>query len=122
MTVPEEVPSDEYLAKEALSGKDETFTELIRRHKQVVLNIIARHIRNHYELDDLCQEIFIMVYQNLRRYHCDEPFEHWVSMIAFNTCNNVFRKQRCKCTDVPPDHGPFALSDPAFEELPDDEA
>jgi hypothetical protein len=29
MTVPEEVPSDEYLAKEALSGKDETFTELI---------------------------------------------------------------------------------------------
>jgi len=90
MTVPNEEPSDEYLVKEALLGKDEAFTELARRHKQVVVNILQRHLRDHYELDDICQEIFIIVHQNLGKYHTDEPFEHWISKIAMNACYYLF--------------------------------
>jgi len=56
MTAPEEVPTDERLVKAALSGNDEAFTELVRRHKRKVFTIVARFVRNTCELDDVCQE------------------------------------------------------------------
>jgi RNA polymerase sigma-70 factor (ECF subfamily) len=64
MTASEEVPNNGHLVKEALSGEDGAFTELVRRRKRQVLNIVTRYMKNHYELDDICQEIFIKVYKN----------------------------------------------------------
>lgn len=120
MTAPDSEPTDEHLVKEVLSGGDEAFTELMRRHKRRVLNIVARYVRNYYEPDDICQEIFIKVYQNLGKYHEDEPFEHWLSVIAINVCYNTLRQQRRGEIDVQPEHGAFAFSDTAFEATPED--
>jgi len=122
MTAPEEVPTDERLVSAALSGDDEAFGELVRRYKRRVFSISARYVRNSDELDDVCQEIFIKVYQNLEKYRADAPFEHWVSKIAVNACYDALRKQRRKENEVPLDDVEFALSDTACEEIPNNEA
>jgi RNA polymerase sigma-70 factor (ECF subfamily) len=59
MSAPEEVPADELLIEAVLSGDDEAFAELVRRHKQKVFNIVARFVRHSDELDDVCREVFI---------------------------------------------------------------
>jgi RNA polymerase sigma-70 factor (ECF subfamily) len=122
MNAPVEVPIDERLVKAALSGNDEAFAELVRRHKRKVFNMAARFVRDNYELDDICQEIFIKVYQNMRKYRGDAPFEHWVSKITINACYDMLRKQRREGYYVPLEAVAFSLRDPASEDIPGNEA
>jgi RNA polymerase sigma-70 factor (ECF subfamily) len=118
MTAPEEMPTDERLVKAVLSADDEAFTELVRRHKRKVFTIVARFVRNTGELDDVCQEIFIKVYQNLRKYRGDAPLEHWVSKIAVNACYDALRRQRRREAEVPLEDVAFSLSDPTAASSP----
>ena len=115
MNAPEEAPMDERLVRETLSGDDEAFTELVRRYKRKVFTIVARHVRNSYELDDVCQEIFMKVYQNLRKFRGDAPFEHWVSKIAIHACYDALRKGRREQGDIPIDDVAFLLKAPPPE-------
>lgn len=122
MTAPEEAPADELLVRAALAGDDEAFTELVRRHKRRVFSIVAKFVRNNYELDDICQEIFIKVYQNLKSYRADAPFEHWLSKISVNACYDAMRRQRRTKDDVPLDDIACSLGAPAVEESSGNEA
>jgi RNA polymerase sigma-70 factor (ECF subfamily) len=83
-----------HLVKSAVAGDDRAFTELVTRHKRRVFRLAARFTRSEHELDDLCQEIFLKVYENLKQFRGDAPFEHWVSRIAVRTCYDALRKQR----------------------------
>ena len=118
MTVPVEEPRDEDLIKATLSGEDEAFTELVRRHKRKVFGIVSRFARNDSELDDICQEVFIKVYQTLGKYRGEAPFEHWVSKITINACYDEMRRQRRDKRNVPLDDVAFSLSDPAAGGIP----
>lgn len=110
-----EVSTDEHLIKATLSGDDEAFTELVRRHKSRVFRIAARLVRSNYELDDVCQEIFLKVYQNMRKYRGDAPFEHWLTKITVNACYDNLRKQRREGNNVPLDDVIMSIGDPAWE-------
>ena len=123
MTAPEGVPTDERLVSATLSGDDEAFGELVRRYKRRVFGIVARHSGNSNEQDDICQEIFIKVYQNLVKYRNDAPFEHWLSKIAVNASYDALRRHSRKEKEVPLEDVEFALSDPPSSEgLPSNEA
>ncbi len=122
MTASEEAPTDERLVKATLTGDDEAFTELVRRYKRRVFNIVAKFVRNNHELEDICQEIFIKVYQNLKKYRADAPFEHWVSKIAVNACYDALRRQRRRKDEVPLEDIAYSLSGPASEGRPGNEA
>lgn len=122
MTAPEEVPTDERLVRATLGGDDEAFIELVRRYKRRVFSIVARYVRTNYEMDDICQEIFIKVYQNLGTYRGDAPFEHWVLKIAVNACYDALRKQRRTKDEVSLEDVAFMLRDPSCEDIPKNEA
>lgn len=122
MTVTIEEPKDGDLIRAALSGDDESFTELVRRHKRKVFGIVARFARNESELDDICQEVFIKVYQTLRKYRAEAPFEHWVSKITVNACYDELRKQRREGYNVPLDDVAFSLGDLPKEDAAASEA
>ena len=87
-------PTDERLIQSTLAGDDEAFAELVRRHKHKVFGIAARFARNDAELNDLCQEIFVKAYQNLKGFRGEAPFEHWVSRIAVRSCYDFLRATR----------------------------
>lgn len=95
-----EEPTDERLVKEAVSGDDEAFAELVRRHKRRVFGTVARYVRNRDELEDVAQEIFIKAYRNLRKFRSDAPFEHWLSKITVNACYDLLRRRRREGAEV----------------------
>ena len=84
-------PTDERLIQSTLAGDDEAFAELVRRHKRKVFGIVARFARNDAELNDICQEIFVKAYQNLKSFRSEARFEHWVSRIAVRSCYDFLR-------------------------------
>jgi len=122
MTVLMEEQKDEDLIKATLSGDDESFAELVRRHKRKVFSIVARFARNDAELDDISQEVFIKVYQTLKKFRGEAPFEHWVSKITINACYDELRKRRREGYDVPLDDVSFSLGDSPRENMAGSEA
>ncbi len=116
MGAPDDVQADERLIQEALSGADDAFADLVRRHKRRVFAIAGRFARDRSEMEDLCQETFVRAYRGLGKYRGDAPFEHWLSRIAVHTCYDALRKRRREEGDVPLDTVAFSLAARPHEE------
>src|SRR5512136_2524188 len=103
-------PADEILVNEAIAGKDEAFVQLVSRYKRKVFSLGARFARDADELDDICQDVFIKIYENLGKFRNDAPFEHWLSRIAVRTCYDALRRRRRERGNVPLDVVHFQIS------------
>jgi RNA polymerase sigma-70 factor (ECF subfamily) len=103
MNVINSEPSDESLIQEVIAGNKEAFVQLVRRYKQKVFGLAARFARDAGELDDICQDVFIKIYENLGKFRADAPFEHWLSRITIRTCYDALRSRKKKKENVPLD-------------------
>ena len=87
-------PSDEHLIKATLAGDDGAFALLVTRYKRRIFSLAARFSRDNDELEDICQEVFIKAYENLKSFRRDAPFEHWLTRIAVRACHDAVRGKR----------------------------
>ena len=94
MDTPTHEPFDERLIEAALAGDDGAFALLVTRYKRRVFSLATRFSRDDDELEDICQEVFIKVYESLRSFRHDAPFEHWLTRIAVHTCHDALRRKR----------------------------
>ncbi len=94
-------PTDEYLVKEAVAGDEKAFVRLVSRYKRKIFGLAGRFARDADELDDICQDIFIKIFENLGKFRNDAPFEHWLSRVAVRTCYDVLRKRKYEKGFVP---------------------
>jgi len=86
--------TDEELVRSALAGGEDSFTELVQRHKSTVFRMASRFVRDPHQLDDIAQEIFIRAWRNLGKFRGDAPFGHWLARIATRACCDFLRKNR----------------------------
>ena len=70
--------------------------EIIRRIYPLVLRLVRSHRPRRGAEEDLCQMIFIKVFQKLDQFSGKVPLEHWVSRIAINTCINQIKAERVR--------------------------
>lgn len=115
MSAQTDEPTDERLIQDALTGDDEAFATLVRRHKGKVFGIASRYARNDHDLDDLAQEVFIRAYRKLDKFRDDAPFEHWLSRIAVRSCSDFLRKTRPEKQNVSLDSMNMTLNDVAAD-------
>ena len=73
------------LVKASLQHDDEAARQLVRAHRP----------RRTAE-EDLCQMIFIKIFQKLSQFSGKVPLEHWVSRIAINTCLNQIQSEKVR--------------------------
>ncbi len=86
--------ADDQLARAATAGNPDAFAEIIAKHKTRVFGMAAKYARNHHELEDLAQDIFIRVWRGLSSWKGLAPFEHWLMKIAVRTCFDFLRRHR----------------------------
>jgi RNA polymerase sigma-70 factor (ECF subfamily) len=84
------------LVKAALAHDDEAARDLVRHLYPLVTKVVRAHRPRRTSEEDLCQMIFIKMFQNLPNFSGKVPIDHWVSRIAVNTCLNqiAFEKVR----------------------------
>src|SRR5437868_5842668 len=46
--------------------------------------------------EDLCQMIFVRLFQKLDQFSGKVPLEHWVARIAINTCRNQIQAEKVR--------------------------
>jgi RNA polymerase sigma factor (sigma-70 family) len=83
---------DAELINQILTGNMNAFTFLVNRYQKLVVHITGRLIQRQEELEDVCQEVFLKVYQNLGKYRNECKLSTWIATIAYNTSINYLRK------------------------------
>lgn len=78
------------LAKE---GRDAAFRELIRRYERPVFSLVFRLVRDRDTAEDLAQETFVKVLNNIDRYRPEFKFSSWLFKIANNVAIDHLRKR-----------------------------
>jgi RNA polymerase sigma-70 factor (ECF subfamily) len=84
------------LVEAALQNDDEAARELVRRLYPLVAKLVRAHRPRRTAEEDLCQMIFIKVFQKLSQFSGKVPLEHWVSRIAVNTCLNQIEAEKTR--------------------------
>src|SRR5919204_3879540 len=84
------------LVQAALQHDDEAARALVRELYPLVARIVRAHHPRRTAEEDLCQMIFIRVFQKLSQFSGKVPLEHWVSRIAVNTCLNQIESEKVR--------------------------
>ena len=111
--------SDSELLRRCRAGDQVAWGELVARHTRKVFGLAYRFVGRVDEAEDLTQETFVKVYQNLERYRdSDGSFPTWLMTVARNQAIDHYRRrkeERLRRTDEPegmdtlssPDEGPL---------------
>jgi RNA polymerase sigma-70 factor (ECF subfamily) len=84
------------LVAAALWDDEEAARELVRHLYPLVAKVVRSHQARRTAEEDLCQMIFIKVFQKLSQFSGAVPLEHWVSRIAVNTCINQIQAEKAR--------------------------
>jgi RNA polymerase sigma-70 factor (ECF subfamily) len=84
------------LVAAALRDDDEAARELVRHLYPLVAKLVRSHRPRRAAEEDLCQMIFIKIFQKLPQYGGAVPLAHWVSRIAINTCLNQIAAEKAR--------------------------
>ncbi len=88
------------LVRSAQQGDHAAFSELVQRFEQTVYATALRRLRNHYEAQELCQEVFVRVLEKLHQLQTPEAFPGWVRSITVRMAiNRAVRRAPTTPTD-----------------------
>jgi len=84
---------DADLIARAAAGDTTAFQALVERHRSMVYRVAYQFAGNHYDAEDITQDVFIKVYRSLSRFRQDAQVTSWMYRIAMNACIDHRRRQ-----------------------------
>jgi RNA polymerase sigma-70 factor (ECF subfamily) len=63
-------------------GDREAFGELVNEIGPVIARFLRRRIADEHEVDDVCQETLLAIYESRHTYQCSRALEPWIFAIA----------------------------------------
>jgi RNA polymerase sigma-70 factor, ECF subfamily len=78
----------------AQQGRESAFRELVRRYERPVFSLVFRMVRDRETAEELAQETFIKVLNNIDRYQPQFKFSSWLFKIANNIAIDHLRKRQ----------------------------
>jgi len=97
--------------QEVLAGNKQSYAHIINKYKNPLYATILRMTKNPHDAQDLVQEAFIKVYQQLGKYDETGSFSSWMYRVVINHCLDEFRKKRYKMKQVEIDEGLMVSAD-----------
>ncbi len=86
---------DDKLVERCLQGDDAAWEAIVNSFGRRVFNLSYRYTGRRDEAEDLTQDIFIKVYQNLKSYRTEAgTFQNWVLKVGRNLIIDHYRQAR----------------------------
>lgn len=73
--------------------REKAFRKIIADHQEMVQSICLGIMKNIEEAEDMKQEVFIHVYQNIEQFKGEAKLSTWIYRIASNKCLEELRKR-----------------------------
>ena len=86
---------DEKLVERCLRGEDAAWETIVRAYGKRIYNLAYRYTGRKEEAEDLTQEAFIRIYQNLKAYRPEAgSFQNWLLTVSRNVIVDHYRQSR----------------------------
>lgn len=85
---------DRDLILRAQRGDVDAYNLLVSRWEKRVFNYLLRLVRNREDALDLCQDVLLKAYQNLRKLEDPARFGAWMFRIAHNEAYSMLRRKK----------------------------
>ena len=82
------------MVQDVLSGKRTAFIKLIKEYEGLVLHIVTPLIGTGADREDICQDVFMKVYEKLHTFQFRSKLGTWIGNIAYNASVNFLQKKR----------------------------
>ncbi len=92
----------------AQRGREPAFREIVRRYERPVFSLIFRMVRDSATAEDLAQDAFIKVLNNIDKYRPEFKLSSWLFKIANNVAIDHLRRRQLDTISV--DGSPHASS------------
>ncbi|QOS98013.1 sigma-70 family RNA polymerase sigma factor [Brevibacterium sp. JNUCC-42] len=83
----------EYILK-FLKGDADSFPLLVELFDQRVQRIVLKMVYSYHDSQDVCNDIWLKVAQNLNKFDQSYPFHSWLYRLSSNTCIDFLRKKK----------------------------
>jgi RNA polymerase sigma-70 factor, ECF subfamily len=101
--------SDQQVVVHAQAGREDAYRELVARYERPVFTLIFRMVRDRETAEDLAQETFIKVLNNIDRYLPEFKFSSWLFKIANNITIDFLRRRQLDTISI--DGAPDAVTE-----------
>lgn len=102
---------EELLVKNILAGDQQAFSLLISHYSKLVLQIVARLIDNDQDREELCQDVFVKVFEKLDKFNFESKLSTWIATIAYRMAINVLKRKKIKQREEDLDAIAFKIGD-----------
>jgi RNA polymerase sigma-70 factor, ECF subfamily len=92
----EKKTDDRELVRLAQNGAEAAFEELVRRHQQRVLALVAGILHRPDDVEDIAQQVFLKAYLGIKKFDQRAAFSTWLYKIAVNECWDYLRKRKVR--------------------------
>ena len=82
------------LVAAVLAGNKDAFRRLIHQYERLVVAMVYKMVVQREDAEDLCQDVFLKVYEKLPSFRFGSKLSTWIGSITFNTCVSFLRKKK----------------------------
>jgi len=91
---------DRALVSQILNGDRMAFRQLIKQNERLVTHMISRLVDHREDREELCQDVFLRVYEKLGEFTFQSKLSTWIATIAYRHGVNHLRKKKIEVSDV----------------------
>jgi len=84
-TIKMDQKDDRYYISKVLEGDMQAFSYLVDKYKDMVFTLAFRILKNRENAEEVAQDSFVKVYQNLKKFKSKSKFSTWLYRIVYNT-------------------------------------
>ncbi len=92
--------NDFMILEEVKGGNIDAFSELVLRHKKVILRMALRMTRDLELAEDIVQDSFLKAFRKIHLFENRSSFKSWLFQIAINTAKNKIRSLRMNHVNI----------------------
>ena len=86
--------NDAELVEQILNGNNNAFRYLVANYQRLVLHVVGRIVQRQEDVEDICQEVFIKVFKQLKKFRGESRLSTWIAKVAYNTSISHVRRKR----------------------------
>ena len=79
--------------RRVLAGDSQGFEGIVRRWQAPLINLAYRFVRDRERAEDMAQEAFLRIFQQLARFRGDSAFSTWMFSVALNVYRSTLRRR-----------------------------
>ena len=77
-----------------LSGDKRALHQFVERYSKLVSHIVFRMVQVEADREDLCQTVFLKLFDNLKSFRGESKISTWIGRVAYNQCLNFLQKKK----------------------------